>query len=79
MDTLFSDLGYADAFREVNGDNDEFTWWPGEDRDADGWRVDYQVVSASLRSKVEYGAIYKNQVFAQHAPLIMDYDYELFT
>lgn len=79
MDTLFSELGYADAFREVNSDNDEFTWWPNGDRDADGWRVDYQVVSASLRSKVEYGAIYKNQVFAQHAPLIMDYDYELFT
>lgn len=79
MDTLFGDLGYADAFREVNGDNDEFTWWPDEDRNENGWRVDYQVVSASLRSKVEYGMIYKSQVFGAHAPLIMDYDYELFT
>lgn len=78
MDMLFSELGYVDAFREINGDPDEFTWWPDGDRDGNGWRVDYQVVSASLRSKIEYGAIYKNQVFAAHAPLIMDYDFELF-
>jgi exodeoxyribonuclease-3 len=78
MDTLFSDLGYVDAFREVNSDPDEFSWWPDGERDSNGWRTDYQVISASLRTKVEYGAIYKSQVFAAHAPLIMDYDFELF-
>jgi exodeoxyribonuclease-3 len=77
MDRLFSEVGYVDAFREVNSDPDEFTWWPGESRDEDGWRVDYQVISEGLRSRVEYGAIYKTQAFSQHAPLIMDYDYEL--
>ena len=76
MDRLFNDLGYIDAFREVNSDNDEFTWWP-ETHDENGWRVDYQVVSAGLQPVVEYGAIYKNQEFSSHAPLIMDYDYEL--
>jgi len=79
MDVLFSDLSYVDAFREVNSDPDEFTWWPDGERGSNGWRTDYQVVSGSLRSKIEYGAIYKNQVFANHAPLIMDYDYEFFT
>jgi exodeoxyribonuclease-3 len=78
MDRLFTDLGYVDAFREVNKDPDEFTWWPDGGRNENGWRTDYQVVSASLRSKVEYGAIYKNQEFSTHAPLIMDYDFELF-
>lgn len=78
MDRLFTDLGYVDAFREVNKDPDEFTWWPDGDRDNNGWRTDYQVVSASLRSRVEYGAIYKSQEFSSHAPLIMDYDFELF-
>ena len=77
MDQLFTGLGYVDAFREVNGDPDEFTWWPEGDRDADGWRVDYQVVSSGLRPVIEYGAIYKNQAFSSHAPLIMDYDFEL--
>lgn len=77
MDRLFTELGYVDAFREINSDPDEFTWWPDGKRGENGWRVDYQVVSESLRPRVEYGAIYKNQEFSQHAPLIMDYDYEL--
>lgn len=77
MDQLFSESGYIDGFREINKDNDEFTWWPDGDRNKNGWRVDYQVVSSGLKQTIEYGAIYKNQEFSSHAPLIMDYDYEL--
>lgn len=79
MNQLFSDLGYVDSFREINQDNDEFTWWPDNDRNKNGWRVDYQVISSGLKSSVEYGAIYKNQIFSSHAPLMMDYDYEIFS
>ena len=77
MDQLFTALGYVDAFREINADDDEFTWWPDDDRSQNGWRVDYQVVSSGLKPVVEYGAVYKNQVFSTHAPLIMDYDFEI--
>jgi exodeoxyribonuclease-3 len=77
MDQLFTELGYVDAFREINSDSDEFTWWPTGDRSQNGWRVDYQVVSSGFKAAIEYGAIYKNQHFSSHAPLIMDYDYEL--
>jgi exodeoxyribonuclease-3 len=76
MERLFNQLGYVDAFREINGDSDEFTWWPGG-RDKPGLRTDYQVVSAGLRGKIEYGFSYKNQQFSTHAPLIIDYDIEL--
>jgi exodeoxyribonuclease III len=77
MDQLFTNLGYADAFRQISTDEDEFSWWPDGNRDANGWRVDYQVVSSGLTPTIEYGAIYKNHVFSNHAPLIMDYDYEI--
>lgn len=77
MDRLFSELNYVDAFREVNSDPDEYTWWPDGDRAEDGWRVDYQIVSGGLRNTIEYGMIYKKQEFGRHAPVIMDYDYEL--
>jgi exodeoxyribonuclease-3 len=77
MDQLFTNLGYTDAFREVSKDNDEFTWWPEGDRESNGWRVDHQVVSSGLTPTIEYGAIYKNQVFSNHAPLIIDYDYDI--
>lgn len=77
MGQLFNELGYTDAFREINKDSDEFTWWPDGDRSKNGWRVDHQVVSAGLKPVIEYGSIYKNQQFSSHAPLIMDYDFEL--
>jgi exodeoxyribonuclease-3 len=77
MDALLEN-GYVDAFREVNTDRDEFTWWPNDDsRESGGWRTDMQIVSQSLKYKVEHGAIYKVKAFSSHAPLIMDYDIEL--
>lgn len=69
--------GYVDAFREINSDQDEFTWWPDGDRNRNGWRSDFQIVSQGLRYAVDYGAIYKARVFSTHAPVIMDYDIEV--
>lgn len=77
MDRLFSELNYVDAYREVNSDPDEYTWWPDGNREEDGWRTDYQIVSGGLRNTIEYGMIYRKQEFGRHAPVIMDYDYEL--
>jgi len=71
------EAGYTDAFREVNSDRDEFSWWPDGERGVNGLRTDYQLVSRGIKYAVEYGAIYKNQVFSSHSPLIMDYDIEL--
>lgn len=78
MQQLFTQLGYSDAFRKVNRDSDEYSWWPeGEVGEGDGWRTDYQVVSEELASRVEYAVIYKNQAFSSHLPVIVDYDLEL--
>jgi len=76
LDELFNE-GYVDAFREINLDKDEFSWWPEGDRDTNGWRTDFQVVSQGLKYNIDYGAIYKSKVFSSHAPVIMDYDIEL--
>jgi exodeoxyribonuclease-3 len=73
LDEVIHQLGYADAFREANSDNDEFSWWP-DNNPKDGWRVDYQLVSPGLRDVVEYAAIYKTKSFSNHAPVIIDYD-----
>ncbi len=77
LDILYRDLGYSDAFRRINSDADEFTWWPEGDRANSGWRTDFQIISSGLRNYVDYGAIYKNQEFSSHAPLIMDYELEI--
>lgn len=73
MDDVTHKLGYVDAFRSVNSDDDEFSWWPDGDKN-NGRRVDFQLVSPGLRNKIDYGVIYKNQSFSSHAPLVMDYD-----
>lgn len=78
MDQLYRQIGYTDAFRCVNTDSDEYSWWPsGQMGTGDGWRTDLQVVSNNLRNKVEYGVIYKNKQFSSHLPVIMDYDIEM--
>lgn len=73
---LYDELEYADAFRLAETDDDEYTWWPdGDDeRDLNGWRVDTQVVSAGFRNTVEHAMVYKNEIFSNHAPVIVDYD-----
>lgn len=76
FDDVIHQLGYADAFREVNNDNDEFSWWP-EGNKNDGMRVDFQLVSPGMKKHIEYGLIYKKQAFSSHAPVIMDYDFLL--
>lgn len=78
MDQLFNQLGYVDAFRRVNHDSDEYSWWPSNQiNEGEGWRTDYQVTSNNLKNRVEYGVIYKTQQFSSHLPVIMDYDIEL--
>jgi exodeoxyribonuclease-3 len=71
-------IGYVDAFRQGNSDPDEYSWWPeGEINKGEGWRTDLQIVSASLKNRVEYAMIYKKQQFSSHLPVIVDYDLEL--
>jgi len=80
MDTLFDDIGFVDAFRHVNPSEDQFTWWSNRGQAYAknvGWRIDYHVVSPGLKPAVKQVAIYKEQKFSDHAPVIVDYDYEL--
>lgn len=78
MDSVF-ELGYVDAFREVNPEPDQYTWWSNRGQawaKNVGWRIDYQIVSPRLKGKVKSAAIYKEERFSDHAPLTMDYDIE---
>jgi len=77
MDKLFDEMGYIDAFRVVNQDKDEYTWWSNRGQawaKNVGWRIDYQVVTPSLKPTIRSALIYKQQRFSDHAPLVMDYD-----
>lgn len=76
MEEMLGDLGYVDAFREINKAERQFTWWPDYNRARtlnEGARLDYQVTTANLRPLIEAARIYKDDMFSEHAPLIIDY------
>ena len=77
MDDLFNRVGLVDAFRVINPHPEQYTWWSNRGQawaKNVGWRIDYQVISPSLRNTVVNAAIYKKQRFSDHAPLIIEYD-----
>ncbi|MCC7219820.1 MAG: exodeoxyribonuclease III [Candidatus Contendobacter sp.] len=78
LDTLFGPLGWVDAFRAVNSEPDQYTWWSSRGRAREnnvGWRIDYQVVTPGLAEKIRAATIVREPRFSDHAPLIIDYDY----
>jgi exodeoxyribonuclease-3 len=77
LDTVFDAQGWVDAFRVVNQEADQYTWWSNRGQawaKNVGWRIDYQVVSPSLKPLIRSAEIYKTQRFSDHAPLLMEYD-----
>ena len=79
LDQVFGRHGWVDAFRTLEQEPDQYTWWSNRGRAWDnnvGWRIDYQVVTPGLRDKVLRTEIYKEQRFSDHAPLIMDYAWQ---
>lgn len=77
MDQLFTQEKFVDAFREVNQDAEQYTWWSNRGQawaNNTGWRIDYQILSNNLKDRVKDASIYKTERFSDHAPLIIDYD-----
>lgn len=80
LDELFDQVGMVDAFRVVNQLPDQYTWWSHRAQARQnnvGWRIDYQIVTPSLKDKIMTASIYNQEIFSDHAPLIMEYDYSL--
>lgn len=76
LNKVFDGLGLVDAFRQVNSESHQYTWWSNRGRAWDnnvGWRIDYQIVTESLAGKIKSASIYKEQRFSDHAPLIVEY------
>ena len=76
LDKLFNDIGFVDAFRVLNQEEDQYTWWSqrGQARAKNvGWRIDYQIITPNLKDKIQSVAIYNDEKLSDHAPLIIEY------
>lgn len=77
MDELLDNVGMVDAFRVINQEPDQYTWWSHRGQAWEknvGWRIDYQIVTPSLKDKILSASIYKDEKFSDHAPLIVHYE-----
>ncbi len=77
---LFDRVGYVDAFRVVDPREEQYTWWSNRGQSWArniGWRIDYQIVTPGLKDCIRSASIYKQDRFSDHAPLIMNYDFDL--
>lgn len=80
LTTLFDEVGYVDAFRELEQEEHEYTWWSNRGQawaNNVGWRIDYQITTPGLRGKVKKTEVYRDERFSDHAPLIIDYDFDI--
>jgi len=77
LDQVFGPIGFVDAFRQVNEQPGQYTWWsnrhPTTRERNIGWRLDYQVVTPGIGACVKSASIAVEPRFSDHAPLIVDY------
>ncbi|HLX30883.1 MAG TPA: exodeoxyribonuclease III [Casimicrobiaceae bacterium] len=78
--TRVLDMGFVDVFRRVDPRPEQYTWWSNRGqawKKNVGWRIDYQIATPGIAAKAQSASIYKNRRFSDHAPLVVDYDFEL--
>jgi exodeoxyribonuclease-3 len=77
FDVVTDRVGWVDAFRVVNHEARQFSWWPNFpaawERNL-GWRIDYQLVTPDLAPAVRAASIYRDERFSDHSPVTIDYD-----
>lgn len=80
MESVLSDLGWVDAYRVVNQQPGQYSWWSNFQNAFErnnGWRIDYNLVTPDLRASVSCASIYRDERFSDHAPVIVGYDLTL--
>ena len=70
-----------DVYRRLYPDAGEacYTWWSNRGQawaKNVGWRIDYHLATPGLGTSAQSASVYKEQRFSDHAPLIVDYDWQ---
>jgi exodeoxyribonuclease-3 len=73
----FIDAGFVDTFRIFTKGNGHYTWWShfakARERNV-GWRIDYFLVSDSLKDKVKSAEIHPDVMGSDHCPVSIKLD-----
>jgi len=66
--------GFVDTFRVFNQEPKQYSWWSfraGSREKNLGWRIDYHIVTESLKLRLKAAAIYQQIIFSDHAPVMI--------
>jgi len=74
------EAGWVDTYRRLHPDATEesYTWWSNRGQawaKNVGWRLDYQLATLAMAKTTTVAHVYKDQRFSDHAPLVIDYDW----
>ena len=74
--------GMVDVYRMLHPETtgDAYTWWSNRGQAYAknvGWRLDYHLATPAIAAKARAAAIHKEPRFSDHAPLTVDYDFQI--
>jgi len=71
----FLKSGFTDAFRALNSEPHQYSWWSyraNSRANNKGWRLDYTLVSDTLKQKIKRALILKEAVHSDHCPVLLE-------
>ncbi len=74
----FMKSGFVDSFRHYHQEPHNYTWWSfrANSRAKNlGWRIDYNLVSKSLESRMKRALIMPEAKHSDHCPLLVELDF----
>jgi exodeoxyribonuclease III len=79
---LFDQVGYVDVYRQLEPEATDacYTWWSNRGQAYAknvGWRIDYHLATQGIAASAQKTSVYKAERFSDHAPLTVDYDWQL--
>ncbi len=73
----FMKSGFIDSFRVFNQQPQQYSWWSyraNARNNNKGWRIDYNLVSEPLRSKLKNAYILPEAKHSDHCPVVVEID-----
>ncbi|MDR1527281.1 MAG: exodeoxyribonuclease III [Dysgonamonadaceae bacterium] len=71
----FIALGFVDSFREFNPEPGRYSWWSFRSNARAknlGWRIDYHIVTDSLKNRLKSAGILQQVEMADHCPVVVE-------
>ena len=68
----FLQSGFIDSFRHLNSESNQYSWWSyraNSRNNNKGWRIDYALVSDSLKENIKRAYLLPEAIHSDHCPL----------